>query len=85
MRSKRTKEFLARFDALPESVQQQANGAYRLFAADPSHPGLDFKQVSKKGPVYSARIGIHYRVSRYEEQTTDSGSGLAVMRSMISC
>lgn len=61
MKSKRTKQFRARFDALPESVQQQANYAYHLFAANPAHPGLDFKQVSKKGPTYSARIGIHYR------------------------
>lgn len=61
MRSKRTKQFRALYQALPESVQQQANHAYRLFAADSSHPGLDFKQVSKKGPTYSARVGIHYR------------------------
>lgn len=61
MRSKRTKQFRALYQALPESVRQQANYAYHLFAADPSHPGLDFKQVSKKGPTYSARVGIHYR------------------------
>ena len=61
MKSKRTNQFRARFDALPESVQQQANYVYHLFAANPAHPGLDFKQVSKKGPTYSARIGIHYR------------------------
>ena len=60
MRSKRTKQFQALYQALPESVQQQANHAFRLFVANPSHPGLDFKQVSNKGPTYSARIGIHY-------------------------
>ena len=61
MRSKRTKQFRALYQALPESVRQQADYAYHLFAANPSHPGLDFKQVSKKGPTYSARVGIHYR------------------------
>jgi len=61
MKSKRTKQFRALFAALPESVQQQANEAYRLFQANPSHPGLSFKQVSPRGPVYSVRVGIHYR------------------------
>ncbi len=61
MRSKRTKQFRARFESLPQDVQHQANAAYRQFKANPAHPGLEFKQVSAKGPTYSARIGIHYR------------------------
>ena len=61
MISKRTKQFRALFAELPESVQRQANDAYRLFRANPSHPGLAFKQVSANGPVYSVRIGLHYR------------------------
>jgi hypothetical protein len=61
MKSKRTKQFRALFAELPESVQQQANEAYRLFRSNSSHPSLFFKQVSPKGPVYSVRVGIHYR------------------------
>ena len=61
MRSKRTKRFRALFAALPDDVQQQANKAYRQSLADPAYPGLEFKQVSAKGPTFSARIGIHYR------------------------
>lgn len=61
MKSKRTKQFHALFAELPESVQQQANAAYKLFKANPSHPSLSFKQVSPHGPVYSARVGLHYR------------------------
>jgi hypothetical protein len=61
VKSKRTKEFRTRLDALPASVRQQANHTYRLFVANSAHPGLDFKQVSKKGPTYPARVGIHYR------------------------
>ena len=61
MKSKRTKGFHALFKALPESVQKQANEAYRIFRTNPSHPGLYFKQVSPKGPTYSVRIGLHYR------------------------
>jgi len=61
MRSKRTKRFRELFKALPADVQQQANEAYRRFQADPTHPGLEFKQVSGKGPTYSIRVGIHWR------------------------
>lgn len=61
MKSKRTKQFRALFAELPESVQRQANEAYQLFQANPSHPGLSFKQVSPRGPVYSVRVGLHYR------------------------
>jgi hypothetical protein len=61
MKSKRTKRFRALFAELPESVQRQANEAYRLFQVNPSHPSLSFKQVSPNGPVYSVRIGLRYR------------------------
>src|SRR5207237_9091432 len=50
VKSKRTKQFHALFAELPESVQRQANEAYRLFRANPSHPSLSFKQVSPRGP-----------------------------------
>jgi hypothetical protein len=40
MKSKRTKQFRALFAELPESVQRQANEAYRLFQVNPSHPRL---------------------------------------------
>lgn len=61
MRSKRTRQFRTLFNELPDAVRTQANHTYRLFNVNPAHPGLDFKQVSKRGPTYSARIGIHYR------------------------
>jgi len=51
------------FDALPESAKRQAREAYKLFQANPSHPGLHFKPVDPSDPtVYSARVGDHYRV-----------------------
>ena len=61
MKSRRTKQFRALFNTLPPNVQRLAHQAYRRFRTNPAHPGLDFKQVSAKGPTYSARIGIHYR------------------------
>jgi hypothetical protein len=46
---------------LPGQVQQQAREAYRFFAADPRHPGLHFKRVSRRSPVYSVRVNIDDR------------------------
>jgi hypothetical protein len=45
VKSKRTKRFRALFEALPASVQEEANEAYRHFQMDPTHPGLHFRPV----------------------------------------
>ena len=68
MRSRRTQRFLELLDHLPPDVQRLATRSYRQFQADPSHPGLDFKQVSARGPTYSARIGIHYRALAIKQE-----------------
>jgi hypothetical protein len=49
------------FARLPEDIQEQARRAYRLFRADPTHPGLRFKKVEQSENVYSVRIGLGYR------------------------
>ncbi len=54
-------EFLALYRALPESVRQQARQAYSLFQQDPYHPSLRFRQVHPTRPIFSARVGLHYR------------------------
>jgi hypothetical protein len=61
MNSKATHAFWRLFDDLPAEVQEHARQAYRLWAADPSHPSIHFKRVSRKRPIYSARIGLRYR------------------------
>jgi hypothetical protein len=44
-------------------VQASAKEAYRLFQANPYHPGLRFRQIDPADPsIYSARVGLHYRV-----------------------
>jgi hypothetical protein len=55
-------QFLVPYRALPENVRRQARQAYALFQQDPHHPSLRFKQVHPTRPVYSARVGLHYRV-----------------------
>jgi mRNA-degrading endonuclease RelE of RelBE toxin-antitoxin system len=63
MKSKRTKQFRALFEALPEAVQRQANDAYRLFKSNPYHPSLHFKPIDPADPsIYSARVSKRYRV-----------------------
>ena len=70
MISKRTKRFKQLFRALPKEVQEQANAAYRLFKDDPYHSGLFFKQVDTKPPLYSVRIGLHYRALGVKQDNT---------------
>ena len=42
------------FSALPDSVKAKVRKAYRLWRLDPSHPGLHFKRVHSREPLYSA-------------------------------
>jgi hypothetical protein len=61
MKSRTTRRFRDLFATLPGRVQHQARESYRLFAQNPAHPGLHFKQVHLDPPTYSARVGISYR------------------------
>ncbi|MDT9180256.1 MAG: hypothetical protein P5683_07510 [Limnospira sp. PMC 1279.21] len=47
---------------MPASVQEQAHKAYALWQEDPYHPSLQFKRVSQKQRIYSARVSLNYRV-----------------------
>ncbi len=62
MKSRRTPRFKKLLVQLPAHVQEQAEKAYQQFQRDPSHPGLEFKQVKSRKSLYSARVGDHYRV-----------------------
>lgn len=62
MKSSVTKSFRKRLDNLPVSVQEQADKAYALWQEDPYHPSLQFKRVSQKQLIYSARVSLNYRV-----------------------
>jgi mRNA-degrading endonuclease RelE of RelBE toxin-antitoxin system len=62
MKSSVTKTFRKRFDQLPATVQEQAEKAYELWREDPYHNSLQFKRVSQRQPIYSARVSLNYRV-----------------------
>ena len=62
MKSSVTKTFRKRLKDLPTSVQEQAAKAYALWQEDPYYPSLEFKRVSQRQPIYSARVSLNYRV-----------------------
>ena len=62
MKSSVTKAFRKKLDELPISVQEQAEKAYALWRSDPYHRSLQFKRISQRQPIYSARVSINYRV-----------------------
>ncbi len=62
MLSRTTKDFRSLFRRLPTEVQAQAEAAYRLWLDDSWHKSLDFKQVTSDQSLYSARVGLHWRV-----------------------
>jgi mRNA-degrading endonuclease RelE of RelBE toxin-antitoxin system len=47
---------------LPDRIRLQTRKAYELFMRNPSHPGLNFKKIEGEDDVYSARVGLGYRV-----------------------
>jgi hypothetical protein len=61
VRSHVSARFRKCFGELPEPVQQRARKAYRLFAENPNHPSLRFKQVHANEPIMSVRVGLGYR------------------------
>jgi hypothetical protein len=61
VKSHTTRKFWRLFDDLPADVQEHARRSYAQFAIDPSHPSLNFKRVDRNDPIYSVRIGIHFR------------------------
>ena len=62
MKSSVTKTFRKRLNQLPTTVQEQAEKAYALWRDDPYHASLQFKRVSQRQPIYSARVSLNYRV-----------------------
>lgn len=58
LRSYPIAKFWEHDDTLPIEIQRQADKQYSLFALNPYHPSLQFKQI---GPYWSVRVSIAYR------------------------
>lgn len=50
---------------MPAEIRAVADKNYALLKDNPQHPSLHFKKV---GPLWSARVGEHYRALGYDEQ-----------------
>lgn len=61
MTSQLTEDFVASFRHLPRRIQDLARKNDRLWKRDPAHPSLDLKQVSRRSPIFSVRVGIGWR------------------------
>jgi hypothetical protein len=61
VKSRATPRFWAAYQALPADTRKLARKSYKLFLADPQHPGLRFKRVHSTDALYSVRIGYGYR------------------------
>lgn len=69
MKSRTTRAFRKLLALLPSEIRGQARTSYQLFAEDPHHPSLHFKQVHEREPVFSARVGRSYRAVGLREET----------------
>lgn len=61
MKSLTTASFRKAYAKLPEDVKARTRTAYRAWLSDPFSPGLQYRCVHPTEPVYSVRIGLHYR------------------------
>jgi hypothetical protein len=68
--SETTAEFRKRLRALAEAVRASAHRTYSRWQADPHHPSLQFKRIHAREPIYSVRIGIHWRAVCILEKET---------------
>ena len=60
MTSQGTPHFWAAYRGLPFEIRVAAQKAYQLFRENPQHPGLQFKKVHDRDPVYSVRVTLGY-------------------------
>ena len=70
MKSHAIKSYLDSYAKLPTTIQEQAREAFKRFQADPNHPSLQFKRLSrskKREKTYSVRVNDQYRALAREE------------------
>ena len=61
MTSETTEAFRTCLRELPDDVRTLARRTYARWQADPRHPALQFKRIHPRDPIYSVRIGLHWR------------------------
>jgi hypothetical protein len=64
MRHKATARYWRLYSALPKEIKDQADKAFSILKANPSHPSLHFKKV---GRYWSARVSLTHRALALKE------------------
>jgi hypothetical protein len=59
-------------DELPKHVKELAEKNYELLKADPQHPSLHFKKISRKSDLWTVRVGEHHRALAAEMRRVTS-------------
>ncbi len=49
------------YNSLPADIQQLADEKFDLLKSDARHPSLHLKKVGGSPPLWSVRVGLHYR------------------------
>lgn len=70
MTSQALPQFWNLYRQLPPKIRRRAAKAYRIWLIHPRSPGLRFKRVGKRRPVYSVRITDDYRALGLLEDDT---------------
>lgn len=70
MNSVRTERFKKAYSVLPSHIKKAAQKTFKIWKANPAHPGLHFKKIHKKQEVYSIRITIDYRALAVKSEET---------------
>jgi hypothetical protein len=61
VKARATKRFWACFARLPPDIQERARAGFERWSNNPAHPGLQFKRVHDRRPIYSVRIARGWR------------------------
>jgi len=70
VKSKTTNKFWKCYRELSFDVKKQAKEAYSTFQNNRDYPGLNFKKVHSKLPIFSVRISKDYRALGIKQQNT---------------
>ncbi|MFP4548822.1 MAG: hypothetical protein ACLFQM_11880 [Fidelibacterota bacterium] len=70
MKSKTTNKFWKCYRELPAGIKKQAKETYSTFQNNPDYPGLNFKKVHNKLPIFSVRISRDYRALGIKQENT---------------
>ncbi len=70
MTSRATRRFWKLYHAMPETARAQAREAFKLFSANPAHPGISLERLRSDPDSWSVRVSRDYRaVARKHDDT----------------